>query len=107
MAEVLELVPLVRLGEIISIGVSVARLRRIRRYNARTLFQVKRDVALQMDGVGEIIARREVNRPAACRRCGCNRFLDDCRVQTPAVALRTQRFHVEYAGSVSGEGGAR
>ena len=73
-AEILVLVPLVGLGQIVSAarrpsGGSAAMM-------VAPGVEVQRDVALQMDGIAQIIAGREMHRPAARRRRGVDGLVD-------------------------------
>ena len=83
-AKVLKLVPRVGLGRIIAAAGAFGR--RVRGHNGRARIERQSDVALQVDGVAEIAARRETNDAATCCGCGVDGFVNRPRVQSFAVA---------------------
>ena len=99
-AEVLELIGLVRLRRIVLVAV----LRRCGE-DRRALVDVERDVALEADRGREVVAGGEVNRPAAARRGGFDRLVDRGRVERLAVArgaeVRGRRKRSACAGCVA------
>ena len=103
-AEILVLVPFVRLGHV---EPAAGALRgRVGRNDGRPCIQVQRDVALQMDGIAQVIAGREHHRSAA-RRAGCfNGLVDRRRVERFAVARGPKRPHVEETRARRARGGA-
>ena len=94
-AKILKFVPGVGLGRIVA--AARARGRRVGSHDGRARVEKQSDVALQVDGVAEIISRREAHDAAACRGCRVDRFIDSGRVQSFAVAGGAESSYVESA----------
>ena len=96
-AKILKFVPGIGLGRIVA--AARARGRRVGSHDGRTRVEQQSDVALQVDGIAEIISRREAHDTAACRGCRVDRFIDGGRVQSLAVAGGAESSYVESAPS--------
>ena len=94
-AEILVLVPFVWLGHVEPAAGSLRGS--VGRNDGRPLIEVERDVALEMDGVAEVIAGGEQHRTAARRVGRFNGLVDGRRVERLAVARGAKRPHVEEA----------
>jgi len=87
------------------IVLSAAIRRWIGRDNRGAGFQLKRNVALQMDGIRKIVARREEHRPPASGRGCIDRLVDGGRVDSFSVAGRAESPYVKASGSGGACGG--
>ena len=94
-AKILKFVPGVGLGRIIA--AARARGRRIGRDDGCARIEKQSDVALQVNGIAEIISRREANDAAAGCGRGVDGFVDSWRVQSFAIASSAESSYVERA----------
>src|SRR5436309_12876680 len=101
MSKILILVPLVRLRRII---LRVARS--VRSDYRRTLIEIQRDVALEMNRNGQVISGREIYRPAT--GCGgrVDRFVNGGSIKGLVVSGGTEGFHI-VGGGISRQSGKR
>ena len=86
-AEVLLFVPLIGLGGVVRFRIGGC-------FDDSAVIEIQADVALQVNGAGEILSCREVDRTAARRASGINGAVDGGRgigLATAAGAVTTER----------------